>query len=107
LNDLATRLERTQLRAVTPERKTIQFTTAEPTKAYSRNPSPVGPTCNFDPITGQGLNTTAVNDVTTGARLNDSTSSRQRLGELNDRKIQLRNRSPSPAYQFYLICPSK
>jgi len=30
-NDLATRLERTQLRTVTPERRTVQFTTTEPT----------------------------------------------------------------------------
>jgi len=29
LNDLATRLERTQLRAVTPERKTVQFNTTK------------------------------------------------------------------------------
>jgi len=36
LNDLATRLERTQLRAVAPERKTVQFNTTEPTKSYSR-----------------------------------------------------------------------
>jgi len=35
LKDLATLLERTQLRAVTPERKTVQFNTTKPTKSYS------------------------------------------------------------------------
>jgi len=55
LTDLTTRLKRTQLKAVTPERKTVQFNTTEPTKSYSRDILPVGPTRNFDPITGPTL----------------------------------------------------
>jgi len=39
-------------------------------------------------------------DVTTGARLHDNTSSRQRQDSMNDRQLQQRNRSPSPAYQY-------
>jgi len=86
LNDLATRLERIQLRAVTPERKTVQFTTTEPTKSYSRDTSPIRPTHNFDPITGQCLNNTPMYDITTGARLHDNTSSRPRQDNMSDRQ---------------------
>jgi len=40
LQDLATRLERTQLRDVTPERRSVRFTETPPTKTYTREPSP-------------------------------------------------------------------
>jgi len=100
LNNLATRLERTQLQAVTPDRKSVQFNTTEPTKAYSRDPSPIAPTRNFDLITGQRLNTAAKYDVITGARLSENVTSRQGLEDVNDRQLQLRNRSPSPAYSY-------
>jgi len=100
LNDLATCLERTQLRAVHPERKKVQFNTTESTKSYYRDASPVGPTRNFDPITGQRLNNAPMYDVTTGDRLQDNTFYRQHQDSMNDRQLQQRNRSLSPAYQF-------
>jgi len=99
INDFATRLERTQLRAVTPERKTVQFTTTKSTKSYSRDTSPVGPTRNFDPITGQRLNNAPMYDFTTGARLHDNTASKQRHDSMNDRhyrkKIDRRHQPPN------------
>jgi len=97
LNNLATRLERTQLRAVTPERRTVQFTPTTPTKSYSQNTSPTAPIRNFDPITGQRLDIAPKYDLVTGARLYDSASYKQRQDSVKDKQVQ-RNRSPSPAY---------
>jgi len=99
LNDLATRLKRKQLGAVTPERKTVQFHTKEEhTKSYSRDTSPVTPIRNFDSITGQRFKPVAVYDVTTGARIGDIVTTDQRPN--NDTQLQVRNRSPSPSYQY-------
>jgi len=100
LNDLATRLERTQLRAITPDRKSVQFNTAETTKSYSRDTSPVGPTRNFDPMTGQRLHSKPMFDAITGARLQDNDTSTQHQGNMMDRQSQARTRSPSPAYPY-------
>jgi len=100
LNDLATCLERTKLRAVMPERKTVQFASSEPTKTYSKNTSQAVPVRIFDPTTGQRLNTTAVYDVTTGARLNDRVTSSHRLDDGSERQMEFRDRSPSPANQY-------
>jgi len=97
LNDLATRIGRTQLRAVTPEHKTVQFTESVPTKIYFREPSPVTPIRNFDPITGERLHNTPRYDVTTGEHLPDSAPSRQRQESFQDRPPP-RIRSPSPSY---------
>jgi len=47
LNDLATRLDRTQLKAVTPEPRTVQFTESAPTNTYSRDTSPAAPIKQF------------------------------------------------------------
>jgi len=66
LNDLLTRLDRTQLRAVTSELKTVQFTEYSPTKTYSREPSPTALIRNFYPIKGQCLHNAPKYDVTTG-----------------------------------------
>jgi len=55
LNDLETRLERTQLRAVTPERRSVQFTETPPTKTYTREPAPAPRAHKFDPETGRRL----------------------------------------------------
>jgi len=52
LNDLATQLDRTQLSAVTTERRTVQFTDSAPTRTHSKEPSPAAPLRNFDPLTG-------------------------------------------------------
>jgi len=51
LNDVATQLNRTQLSAVTPERRTVQFTDT----AQTRAPSQAAPIRNYDPFTGQRL----------------------------------------------------
>jgi len=85
---------------VTPKKKTVKFTTSEPTKVYSRNTSTIRPTQNFDPITGQRLNNTAVYDVTTSARINENSTSRLRQDSANARQLQLQKRSPAPAYQY-------
>jgi len=99
LNDLATRQNRTQLRPVTPERRTVQFTESAPAKTYSREPSPTAPIRNFDPITGQRLYNAPRYDVTTGERLPDSAPFRQRQESFQD-KPPPRNRSPSPSYNI-------
>jgi len=96
LNVLATRLDRTQLRAVTPEKRKVQFSPATPTQ-YPREPSPTAPIRNFDPITGQRLHNVPRYDVTTGERLPDSVPSRQRQKSFQDRPPP-RIRSPSPSY---------
>jgi len=72
LNDLATRLERTQFRAVTPERRSVQFTKTPPIKMYSREPSPApAPRAhNFDPETGRKLADAGPKfDTETGVRI--------------------------------------
>jgi len=52
-NDLATRLERSQLKAGSPERKTVQFSEINPTRAYSSKMAPAAPIRNFNAQTGQ------------------------------------------------------
>jgi len=69
LNDLATQQIRTQLSAVTPERRTVQYTDSAPTRTRPREPLPAAPIRNFDPITGQRLNSTPLYDVITRKRL--------------------------------------
>jgi len=53
LNDLDTRLDKTQLRAVTPERKKVHFTESAPTRKYSRDTSPAAPVKKYEAMTGQ------------------------------------------------------
>jgi len=72
LDDLASRLDRTQLRAVIPKQKSVQFTETVPTKTYSRDPSPAAPIRNYDAKTGQRLDSGPQYDVTTGERLKDN-----------------------------------
>jgi len=97
LNDLANWLDKTQLRAITPERKTFQFTESTRTRTYSREPLPTAPVRNFDPITGQRLNNAPVYDVITGEHLQSSTPPRQHQEGYQDLP-PYRNRSPSPYY---------
>jgi len=97
LNDLATQLNRTQLSAVTPERRIVQFTDTALTRTHPKEPSPAAPIRNNDPITGQRLHYTPIYDVTTGERLQSSTPSIQRQESTHNRP-PLRNRSPSPPY---------
>jgi len=100
LNDLASRLDRTQLRAVTPERRFVQFTEMTPRKTYSRDPSPAAPIRNYDAKTGQHLDSSPLYNVTTGERLPENgTLSRQCQDSFQDR-AQQRNRSPSPSYNI-------
>jgi len=87
LNDLSTQLNKTQLSAVTPERRPVQFTDT----ALTRAPSPAAPIRNYDPLTGQRLYYTPIYDVTTGKCLQSGTPSRQRQERTHDRP-PLRNR---------------
>jgi len=97
LNDLATQLNRTQLSAITPERRTVQFTDSAPTRAHPRELFLAVPIHNFDPFTGQRLNNKPIYDVTTGERLQSSTPFRQRQENSTGRPPP-RNRSPSLSY---------
>jgi len=98
LNDLATQQIRTQLSAVTPERRTVQYTDSAPTRTRPREPLPAAPIRNFDPITGQRLNSTPLYDVITRKRLQlVNINYRQRQESSHDRPPP-RNRSPSPPY---------
>jgi len=97
LNDLATQLNRTQLSTVTLERKTVQFTDSVPTRTHPKEPLPAAPIRNYDPFTGQRLNSTPLYDVTTGERLQSRTPFRQRQDSFHNRPPP-RNRSPSPPY---------
>jgi len=97
LNDLATQLNRTQLSAVTPERRTVQFTESAPTRTHPRKPSPAAPIRNYDPFTGQRLQYTPIYDVSTGKRLQSGSPSSQRQ-ESTHNGPPLRNKSPSPPY---------
>jgi len=97
LNDLATQLNKTQVSAVTPERRTVQFTDTTLTRTHPREPSTAAPIQNYDPFTGQRLHYTPIYDVTTGERLQSSITSRQRQESSDDRPTP-RNRSPSPPY---------
>jgi len=89
LNDLATQLNRTQLSAVTSERRTVQFTDSVPTRTHPKEPSPAVPIQNFDPFTGQRLHNTPIYDVTSGERLQSSAPSRQQQYSFNSNHMWL------------------
>jgi len=60
LNDLTTELNRTQLSAVRPERKTVQFTDTALTRTQPIEPLPTAPIHNYEPFTGQRLHYTPI-----------------------------------------------
>jgi len=60
LNDLATQLNKTQLSAVTSERKTVHFSENALPRTHLREPSPAAPICNYDPFTRQRLHSTPI-----------------------------------------------
>jgi len=97
LNELTNQLDRSQLRAVTPERRTVQITNNALTRTHAREPLLTAPTYNYDPFMGQHLHPTPMYDVTMGERLHNGTSSNQRQ-ESYQNIPTLHNRSRSPPY---------
>jgi len=85
LNDLAIQLNRTQINAVTPKRKTVQFTDSASTRIHPREPSPAAPIHIYNPFTGQCLHYTPIYDVTTVECLPSNIYSSQRQESTHDR----------------------
>lgn len=102
LNDLATRLERTQLRALTPERKTVQF--EKPTAQFSRSVSPDTAQqtrrSRYDVYTGELLNEGQPKfDPQTGQRIVEHRATSRPVYEDRSTSYTRIDRSPSASYQ--------